>query len=268
MRLLVCALTLIIAFPAMAADDDAIATIIAWHEVDANPTHATVPRLTASASKKNEQLRYTATPENFAAQLDYLTRNGYNVIPLQTLVDHLNGKIATLPPRAVVLTIDDGWACTYTSMLPELRRRKMPFTLFVYPKIVGRGSHAVTWDQVEEIARVEGAEIGSHSYSHPFLTLRNNKTITAEGYQSFLRRELFESKARIEDATERAVRYFCYPFGDYDDAVSKAVSQYGYEAAVTTERGVITRQTSPMRLKRYLVHNTTTLEQFASFLIK
>jgi len=53
------------------------------------------------------------------------------VIPLSDLVDYLQGKIDLLPPRAVVITFDDGWECTYTRAWPELKKRGMPFTAFI-----------------------------------------------------------------------------------------------------------------------------------------
>ena len=266
MRPLPFLLILLLATPLFAADAP-VATILCYHEVDDAPTHTTIARRDASGNTKNEQLRYTATRGNFAAQLDYLTANGYHVIPLSDLVDFLAGRKESLPSRAVVITIDDGWLCAYTDMLPMLRERDMPFTLFVYPKIVGRGTHAVTWDQLAKMAPMAGVEIGSHSYTHPFLTLKNNRNVQAADYPTFLKHELAESKSRIEKATGKRVRYLCYPFGDYDPAVADAAKGYGYEAAVTTERGVITKSTPLMQLKRYLIHNDTTLETFKTYLV-
>jgi peptidoglycan/xylan/chitin deacetylase (PgdA/CDA1 family) len=251
------------------AADQPVATILCYHEVDDAPTHTTIPRRDAAtaAPPKNEHLRYTASRGNFAEQLDYLTNNGYTVIPMSDLVDHLAGRTESLPPRAVVITVDDGWLCAYTDILPMLREREMPFTLFVYPKIVGRGTHAVNWTQLAEMAQLPGVEIGSHSFTHPFLTLKNNKSVQAAEYDAFLRHELLESKSRIEQATAKPARYLCYPFGDYDAGVAAAAKAYGYEAAVTTERGPITKSTPLMQLKRYLIHNDTTLETFRGYLL-
>src|SRR4051794_20658599 len=118
--------------------DAPVATILAYHEVDPpSAAHSTIPRGSATGDAQSEMLRYTVTPESFEAQLDYLQSNGYHVIPLADLVDFLSGARPALPPRAVVITVDDGWLCAYTNMLPALSRRGMPFTVFVYPKIVG-----------------------------------------------------------------------------------------------------------------------------------
>lgn len=69
-------------------------------------------------------------PETFQARLDTLARLNYPVIPLDQAIDGLTGSIR-LPPAAVVLTIDDGWYSFYSDMLPALRRRNLPATLYV-----------------------------------------------------------------------------------------------------------------------------------------
>ena len=45
--------------------------------------------------------------EIFAARMDWLASNGYQVLALGDAVERLN--LGTLPRRAVVITFDDGW---------------------------------------------------------------------------------------------------------------------------------------------------------------
>ena len=246
--------SLFLALPLVAADNAPVATILCWHEVDAAPSHETIPRRTASNDATAEQLRYTATPEQFREELDYLEQHDYHVVALADLVDFLKGRRDSLPPRAVVLTVDDGWLCAYSDVFPELLRRKLPWTLFVYPKIVGRGTHAVTWTQIREMAKA-GVDVESHTFSHPFLT----QSQSLDG-------ELAGSKTTIEGETCAPVRFLSYPYGDYDAAVLAEVAADGYAAAVTTRRGPVTRATPPLELPRYLIHNDTTIEEFKTFL--
>lgn len=257
MRLALLLTTFLFSFPLLAADDLPIATILCYHEVDDAPSHETIPRLTATGSAESERVRYTASVANFVAQLDYLQKNDYNVIPLAELVDYLEGKRDSIPPRAVVITVDDGWSCAYDEIYPELAKRKLPWTLFLYPKIIGHGSHAVTWDEVATLAR-HGVDIESHSYSHPFLT-----GLGAE----MLSHEIADSRTILQEKTNEPVRFFCYPYGAFDNAVIAAIRGAGYEAALTTTRAPIRRSTDPMKLTRYLIHADTSLDEFASFLI-
>jgi peptidoglycan/xylan/chitin deacetylase (PgdA/CDA1 family) len=243
---------LLAALPLFAADAP-VATILCYHEVDDSPTHATIPRAGAAAVP-DEMLRYTAGVASFREQLDYLADHGYHVIPLATLVDFLAGRTPSIPEPAVVITVDDGWECAYTEIAGELRKRKLPWTLFVYPKIVGRGSHAVTWPQVVELAD-DGVDVESHTLTHPDLTK-----------SAALDDELAGSMEKIEAQTGKPVRFLSYPYGAYDPSVIDAAQCDGYEAAVTTRRALITRATPLMELTRYLIHNDTTLEEFKTFL--
>jgi peptidoglycan/xylan/chitin deacetylase (PgdA/CDA1 family) len=257
-------LALFLSLPLHAAEP--VATILCYHEVDAAPTHDTIPRRTATGDATTEQLRYTATPEQFREELDYLDQHGYHVIPLAQLADFLYGRAASLPERAVVITVDDGWSCAYSEIFPELRRRKMPWTLFVYPQIIGHGAHALTWKQVDELAAA-GVDVESHTYTHSFLALKDNGNVTPEAYPEFLDRELDESRKKIEQETDKPVRFLSYPYGSYDDAVIAEAKNAGYAAAVTTRRAPITRATSPFELTRYLIHHDTTIEEFKTFLV-
>jgi peptidoglycan/xylan/chitin deacetylase (PgdA/CDA1 family) len=268
--LMVLGTLLLIAAPLVASEvDPPVATILGYHEVGertASRPDGRIPRRGASADDEREIRRYTATRENFHAQLDYLQQNGYSVVPLSDLVDLLKGRRDSLAPRAVVITVDDGWLSTYTEMLPEFRARKLPFTLFVYPKFVGYGKDALTWKQLRKMAE-DGVDIQSHTFTHAFLTLKNNHDVSPDQYAKFLEHELGDSKQQIESRIKKPVRFLSYPYGDHDAEVVAQAARYGYEAAVTTNRGRITRSTPPLQLKRYIIHNDTTLEEFKDFLL-
>lgn len=65
----------------------------------------------------------------FARRLDIIERLGYAVIPLSDAAEALNGQ-RNVPASSVFITIDDGWYSTYCGMLPALRDRAMPATLY------------------------------------------------------------------------------------------------------------------------------------------
>ena len=65
----------------------------------------------------------------FAAQLDYLEQSGHKVISMDELARCLD-EGRNPPEKSVVIAIDDGWA-TVMQAFPELKRRDLPFTLFL-----------------------------------------------------------------------------------------------------------------------------------------
>jgi peptidoglycan/xylan/chitin deacetylase (PgdA/CDA1 family) len=68
-------------------------------------------------------------PEQFERRMERLARSGRPVLGLEEAVEALARD--RLPAGAVVITIDDGWASTYSHMLPVLERLKLPATVYV-----------------------------------------------------------------------------------------------------------------------------------------
>jgi peptidoglycan/xylan/chitin deacetylase (PgdA/CDA1 family) len=100
-----------------------------------------------------------------------------------------------------------------------------------------------TWEQLRELA-ASGLEIGSHTVTHPILT-----RVPADR----LRRELEQSRGRLEDMLGRPVTSFCYPNGAYNRIVRDAVERAGYRLAVTSDLGLNDPTIDPLALRR--IHN-------------
>jgi len=69
------------------------------------------------------------TPEQFEQRMLWLKNSGYPVLPLAEAVKLLIQ--GGLPSHAVVITIDDGWASSYTHMLPVLEQLNLPATVYM-----------------------------------------------------------------------------------------------------------------------------------------
>ena len=68
-------------------------------------------------------------PETFADRLETLHRYGMQVLPLDEAVERLYA--GTLPPRALALTVDDGFHSVHRLAAPALRRHALPATVYV-----------------------------------------------------------------------------------------------------------------------------------------
>ncbi|HEX5736716.1 MAG TPA: polysaccharide deacetylase family protein [Blastocatellia bacterium] len=110
---------------------------------------------------------------------------------------------------------------------------------------------SLSWDQAREMESA-GVEIGSHTASHPILTNVSDAVLQAE---------LRESKARLEAELGHGVELFCYPNGDYDARVRRAVKEAGYRCAVTVEPGLNDSLSDMLALKR--VHTEQDMARFA-----
>lgn len=245
--------SLLIATPLLAtrsaADlDITAATILCYHIVESPQD----PRMEVSR-------------ETFSQQMRYLAMTGYNVVPLRDIYDYATGKRASLPKNPVAITIDDGWRSTYTEVFPELKRRRFPFTVFIYPQIIGRTPHALTWKQVKEMADA-GVSIESHSFTHGFLTQRRHPLVESKEYEQWLERELVQSKRVLEKETGRPVSFLAYPYGDYDRRLTTHVAKAGYDAALTCDYGRVTKGSDPLRFKRVVIDKRMDFAAFRHYL--
>jgi peptidoglycan/xylan/chitin deacetylase (PgdA/CDA1 family) len=203
---------------------------------------------------------FTLSRETFRQQMTYLKTAGFEVIPLQDLVDYMNGSKETIPENSVVITVDDGWRSTYTEFYPELKRQGYPATIYIYPRFIGGGHLSLTWDQVREMAD-DGYDIQSHTLSHPFLG-RAKERMAPASYLQWLDRELRESKRWIEEETGRPVRHLAYPYGDYNRTVIERARLAGYDSAVITESGPIRRGDDVLQLRRFAITKETSFEEY------
>jgi len=103
----------------------------------------------------------------------------------------------------------------------------------------------LSWEQAREMDKA-GVETASHTLTHPILTNVDNER---------LRRELQQSRARVEEMLGRKVESFCYPNGNYDERVLDEVKRAGYSCAVTTLHGLNERGADPLLLKRIAAEN-------------
>ncbi len=69
------------------------------------------------------------TEATFRRRLQILAAGNYPVLSLGEALRHLDE--GSLPARATVITIDDGWYGTYSIMGPALREAQLPATLYI-----------------------------------------------------------------------------------------------------------------------------------------
>lgn len=117
----------------------------------------------------------------------------------------------------------------------------------------------VTWDQVHELV-ANGVACQPHTVTHPILS-----RIPLEEQ----RRQLAESKAKIEAETGQPAVAFAYPNGtknDYDQNTIKILEELGFQAAFTLEEGPMPNaevRQNCLEIKRVFLSYKDTLDVFA-----
>jgi peptidoglycan/xylan/chitin deacetylase (PgdA/CDA1 family) len=203
-------------------------------------------------------------PRLFERQLSELRRAGFASAGLDAFSSRRSdgalppGKAGSNPVEGetaghpVVITFDDGFRDVLEHGLPLLQRHGCTGIVFLVARLLG-GSNE--WQQragdVPESLMSEaevrawlaaGQFIGSHTLTHPRLP-----RIPLEE----AREEISASRKALEDRFGRAVRHFCYPYGEYNERVRELAVEAGYETACTTVSGINLPGADPFTLKRF-----------------
>jgi peptidoglycan/xylan/chitin deacetylase (PgdA/CDA1 family) len=203
--------------------------------------------------------KLTVTPAAFTAQMEYLQKNGYNVLPLARLDEFLAGK-APLPRKSVIVTIDDGYKSTFEIAYPILRKHGFPATVFLYSDFVGAGD-ALTFAQMKEMMASGLIEIQPHSKTHANLTLRQPGESDGK-YRERMQREVEGPVAVIQDKLAIASHAYAYPYGDVNDTVVDLLAHKGMRLGLTVTPGGNGFFAYPYMLRRNMVFGNEDLEAF------
>ena len=188
------------------------------------------------------------SPENFRAHLEYLRDNGFNVVPLDKMIEALQTG-NPLPDKAVAITFDDGYISIYDEAFPMLQSFNFPFTLFLSTGPIDRQqNNYMSWDQVREMSEA-GVIIANHMVEHPYMLTRNED----EDDDSWLQRqesELLEAEQRILDETGQSHHYLAYPYGEFDPSIKTMLDQHGF-VGLAQNSGAVGVSSDFLALPRY-----------------
>lgn len=198
----------------------------------------------------------------FEKQMDYLAAHNYSVISLSELLKGLKG--GQLPPKPVVITIDDGFKSNYTLAYPVLKKYNFPATLFIYTNFIEKNNGSLTWEEIREMTK-NNIEIGSHSLSH-YNLLKYKKNENYETYLARIRREIFLSKEILESKIGSKVKFFAYPYGVYSPIIKNLVIQAGYEGILNANSMNNTLTVDPFSLNRQIIFGQNSFNSFIRIL--
>jgi peptidoglycan/xylan/chitin deacetylase (PgdA/CDA1 family) len=178
--------------------------------------------------------KLSTTPEKLERQLAMVVERGYRSV---TFSEALSAPPST---KTVAITFDDGYRSVLELALPILSRLGLVATVFVVTGYVGR-EEPMSWPGVDEWLETEhagelvslsreqvsrlleaGWEVGSHTRTHPRLTMLDDERLDEE-----LRR----AREDCERLFGRPCRAIAYPYGDVDDRVVAAAGEAGYSFA-------------------------------------
>ena len=223
--------------------------------------YQTVPILCYHRFGINNRGKLVTSAAAFEAQMDYLAKNGFRVVPLAQLPGFLDG-VEPLPRKSVVITIDDGYRSTYDIAFPILKKYKFPATIFLYSDFVG-AADAMTWGQMQEMARSGLIDVQPHSKSHSNLVLKSPRETDAQ-YRERVRLETELPSKAIQERLSLGTYVFAYPYGDTNEHVMDRLARQGVQLGFTVTPGGNGFFAYPYMLRRTMIYGDDNLETFKS----
>lgn len=180
----------------------------------------------------------------FDQQMAYLASRGYTAISGTRLIDALRTH-SVLPPKSVVITLDDGYKDAYENALPIFRKYNLVGNIMIITGLVG-GADYLSWAQIEEMARSGLVYFSSHSWSHYSLT---------RGSEEKIKFEVKTAKQQLEEHTGQKADIFTYPYGSFDNNVIRILQENGFLGAFSTIPGFTQCDSFIMALHRNRIGN-------------
>jgi peptidoglycan/xylan/chitin deacetylase (PgdA/CDA1 family) len=199
---------------------------------------------------------FAVSPATFAAHLDEVVASGRQPLTVSQYADGLAGR-AALPPRPVLITVDDGFADFADHALPALQDRKLSSTLYVTTGALSDQQQESVLPPApmlatKDLAGLEeaGVEIGAHTHSHRQLDLLPRRAVFDE---------VTRSGSIVADALGHPIRSFAYPHGYWRRAVRRIVGQAGFDSSCAVGEALSSEHDHPLAMSRLMLRHDTDL---------
>jgi peptidoglycan/xylan/chitin deacetylase (PgdA/CDA1 family) len=193
-------------------------------------------------------------PARFAAHLELIRDQGYQVIPLAELLD-IAAASGEFPERALAISFDDAYRSVGEVAYPMLREHGMPFTVFVATDVVDSGGSAfLDWPMLRAMAGEGLASFGPHSLSHAHLESLVSAD-AAEQPADPREREIDGSLQRLRsELGDTVINAFAYPYGEYSQGTESILAQRGLYG-LAQQSGAVGAATPLTRIPRFPLYS-------------
>lgn len=231
-------------------------------------------------------------PDYFNTALSELKKR-YSIISFEDFLRFQNGETDALPPKPVIINLDDGWKSN-TDLMPVINKHQIPVTIFLMGGIIDTMFHPwfsfIENQQEKESLKkasdsVRMAELKHKGFeeTHEFpesviLNKEEIQTMEENGLVTFGSHSLFHpilpkcndakaakeirlSKEKIEAVTGARCKLFSFPNGEYSERDIRLCQKAGYEAAVTLDVGFNEKGDDRFRLKRISVPDNGSISE-------
>ena len=233
--------------------------------------------------------------DNFKKQVGFL-KHKYQLITLSQLKGFIHNQ-RELPPRALMITFDDGDFSLYKNAFPILRELEIPATIFVITELLNT-NRPFWWDEImfylgteEGNKKVwEVKEWRNQERMMYLSSLRKNRIKASPSSRQLNSKEVLEmhnaglvianhshshpmfnqcSGSEIEDELEASIevldslglesKVFAYPNGNFSALAENILLKHQFRVAFLFDHKINRGNVHPLRISRLVVNDTTPL---------
>ncbi|EIW88314.1 MAG: polysaccharide deacetylase family protein [Alishewanella agri] len=190
----------------------------------------------------------SVTAAEFRGHLQYLRDNHFQVIGLDVLIDQLkSGK--PIADNAVVITFDDSYENNFTTAHPILQEFGYPYTIFISPGDIDKGTGPVmNWQQIKQMSE-DGVLVANHAMWHEHMA-RPEPGESEADWLKRMRQSILDAERRIKEETGQNHQWLAYPYGEFSAKLEQLVQELGF-IGIGQQSGAIGPLTKLTRIPRY-----------------
>ncbi|WP_413574886.1 poly-beta-1,6-N-acetyl-D-glucosamine N-deacetylase PgaB [Bdellovibrio sp. HCB290] len=208
---------------------------------------------------------FSIRTKDLVEQFEYLKAH-YNVISLQDVRDANQGK-KTLPPKAVLITVDDGLVSFYENVYPLLKTYKFKAVFAIVGKWTEEGAapdygfkdsnpKMSNWKQLKEMMKSGLVEVVSHSYNlhqGQVFNPQGNQAAMASYFKYDAATKAYQSEEEFANIIQADLKknnevikknlgidntVVVWPYGKYNELSSKAAKATGHTTQMSLAPGL------------------------------
>jgi hypothetical protein len=173
----------------------------------------------------------TVRRATLAAHFKAIKEAKANVISMVDLVAHHAGRLANLPPRPIVLSVDDCDRSIVDVLMRQMQGSAWPVTLYITPTTVGKGKRALTWDDLSGLHHSGRFSVQARTFSGIDL-VQARKDRSPEAFDKFAFEEMESGRITVEQRLVKPVSFQAWPAGAHDKGLMAIAAGLGFHASV------------------------------------
>lgn len=215
-----------------------------------------IPVLMYHSITDNDKRIFKVTKDNFYEQMKYLKDNGFSVLSMDEVYDHLKNH-KSFKDKSIAITFDDGYKDNYDNAYPILKEFGINATIFVVTDYLDSSAY-LSVDEIKEM-QLNNIDIESHTTNHAKL----DKLTEIDRINT-----LKDSKTYINEVLNKDVKYIAYPYGRCNKEVVRDAYLEGYKMSFTTKSGHATGRDDLNQLKRVMISGYMNIDRFKKIVNK